>query len=432
MKEQLIHVLGLMGVPDSDFVYALTALALIGVVSVLVHVLLHRIILRFIDRKLPEIAVPSGPASPDQADQPWWVVLFSHHIFTRLGLAFQGVVVYTLARILLEADSGLMQLLEVLSQLWIILFTLLVVFSVLDALGDLARAMPLASRLPLRGIFQGIKLLCAIIATIFGVALLIGKSPVILFSGLGAMTAILLLIFKDPILGLVAGIQLSANDMLRVNDWLEMPNYGADGDVVDISLTTVKVRNWDQTITSIPSYALISDSFKNWRNIQKAGGRRIKRAVHIDAMSVRFATGEDLDRLRRADLLSEYIETKVAEIETYNQAHGVDQRSPVNGRRLTNLGIFRAYLVAYLEANEHINHDLTYMVRQLAAGADGIPLEIYGFANDIRWVWYETIQSDIFDHVFAVIPEFGLRLHQSPTGHDIRELGKSLRSEMGS
>ncbi|MDZ7749720.1 MAG: mechanosensitive ion channel family protein [Halofilum sp. (in: g-proteobacteria)] len=426
MREQLIHWLEVLGVPHTDQAYLLIVITLIVLASLLVHLLLHGVVLRILDRQVPEATRGDTSAGPHAELRSWRAVLFGHDIFTRLTLALQGVVVYTLARVLLDAGSALLPVIEVLSHLWIILFALLSVFSVLNALADMAQSMELASRPPLRGIFQGIKLVGAIIAVILAIALLIGKSPLILFSGLGAMTAILLLIFKDPILGLVAGIQLSANDMLRVGDWLEMPQYGADGDVIDISLTTVKVRNWDKTITSIPSYALISDSFKNWRNIENVGGRRIKRAIHIDATSVRFATDEDLERLRKAELVTGYIEDKVAEIETYNREHGIDPSSPVNGRRLTNLGIFRAYLVAYLGANEHINHELTYMVRQLAPGPEGIPLEVYGFANDTSWVPYEGIQSDIFDHVFAVIPEFGLRLHQGPTGHDVRWLGESL------
>lgn len=426
MREELTRLLEAFGLPDTDWAYLLTVLSLIVVTSLVIHVLLHGIVLRVLDRHVPR--PEPGQASP--GPRTWRSVLFGHNIFTRLTLAFQGVVVYTLARILLDADSAVLPFIEVLSNLWIILFTLLSVFSVLNALGDIAGSMELASRLPLRGLFQSVKLLCAIVALILAVALLIGKSPLILFSGLGAMTAVLLLIFKDPILGLVAGIQLSANDMLRVGDWLEMPRYGADGDVIDISLTTVKVRNWDKTITSIPSYALISDSFKNWRNIENVRGRRIKRAVHIDVTSVRFATDEDLARLRKSQLLTDYIEDKAREIDTYNRAHDIDPSSPVNGRHLTNLGIFRAYLVAYLGANEHINHDLTYMVRQLAPDSDGIPLEIYGFANNTSWVPYEGIQSDIFDHVLAVIPEFGLRLHQSPTGHDVRELGERLAATL--
>ncbi|WP_070987756.1 mechanosensitive ion channel family protein [Halofilum ochraceum] len=426
MKEQLTRWLEAAGLPHSDPMYLLIVLALIALTSLLVHWLLHRIALPVLDRQVSPVDPDESVDAPPSAARRWKNALFAHHIFTRLSLTFQGVLVYTLARILLDTDTAALPVIEVLSHLWIILFALLAVFSILDALGDMTASMKLASRLPLRGIFQGVKLLGAIVALILAIALLIGKSPLILFSGLGAMTAILLLIFKDPILGLVAGIQLSANDMLRVGDWLEMPKYGADGDVLDINLTTVKVRNWDKTITSIPSYALISDSFKNWRNIEQVHGRRIKRAIHIDATSVRFTTDEDLARLRKSRLLTDYIEQKVVEIEAYNQEQGIDPSSPMNGRHLTNLGIFRAYLVASLAASEHINHDLTYMVRQLEPGTDGIPLEIYGFANQTSWVPYEGIQSDIFDHVFAVISEFGLRLHQSPTGHDIRQLGESL------
>jgi miniconductance mechanosensitive channel len=237
------------------------------------------------------------------------------------------------------------------------------------------------------------------------------------------MTAVLSLVFKDTIMGFVAGIQLSANDMLAEGDWLEMPKFGADGDVIDISLTTVKVRNWDKTITTIPAYALISDSFKNWRGMSESGGRRIKRAIHIDATSVKFLSPDDITRLRRAALLSDYIEKKIAEIEADNQQAGVDLSSPVNGRRLTNLGTFRAYLRMYLQQHKSIHPDMTQIVRQLSPEAHGIPLEIYAFTNDTRWANYESIQSDIFDHIFAIIPEFGLRIYQTPSGYDVQQIG---------
>lgn len=428
MSEELTRWLESTGLTSSPAASLLVTLGLILLVSVMVHFLLHRVVLRILERHVPDPDSRDAGDEPPMTMQRWKAALFSHSIFTRLTLTLQGVVVYTLARILLEGDSVTLRVIEALSHLWIILFALLSVFSILDALGDMSQSLERRSRLPLRGLFQGLKLLGAIVALILAIALLIGKSPLILFSGLGAMTAILLFIFKDPILGLVAGIQLSANDMLRVGDWLEMPKYGADGDVVDISLTTIKVRNWDKTITSIPSYALISDSFKNWRNIQNVGGRRIKRAIHIDVTSVHFATEQDLQRLRKSQLLTDYIERKVEEVEAYNRDFEVDPSSPVNGRHLTNLGLLRAYLTAYIGANEHINHDLTYMVRQLAPGSDGIPVEIYAFANETSWVPYEGIQADIFDHVLAVIPEFGLRLHQNPTGHDIRQIGARAAS----
>ena len=425
MRQELIYWLEALGLPHSEPTYLLIVLAFIGLISLLVHFLLHGIVLRILDRQRRAASRSDGDSAVDPA-RTWHVILLGHNIFTRLSLTLQGIIVFALARLLLDTDSALLPLIEVLSYLWIILFGLLSTFSILDALGDFTQPSSLAARLPLRGMLQTIKLVGSVIAVILVVALLIGKSPLILFSGLGAMTAVLLLIFKDPILGLVAGVQLSANDMLRVNDWLEMPKYGADGDVIDINLTTVKVRNWDQTITSIPSYALISDSFKNWRNIKKVGGRRIKRAIHIDATSVRFATEEELERLRKAELLTDYIETKAEEIKAHNRERNIDPSSPVNGRHLTNLGIFRAYLVAYLGANENLNRDLIYMVRQLEPGPEGIPLELYAFANNTSWAPYEAIQADIFDHVFAVIQEFGLRLHQSPNGYDLQRLGKTL------
>jgi len=416
LKQQLQQWLNALGFGDSEYLYFLAVIALILVVSLLIHLILHRIVLRLLGRG-------------QRAGRTVWQRAFSgHNLFARIALALQGVVVFTMAGAFLQAGSQTLALIEVITHLWIILFALLALFSLLDAIEEISRTTGSAIRLPLRGIFQSLKLVATTVALIFAAAFLIGKSPLILFSGLGAMTAVVLLIFKDPILGLVAGIQLSANNMLSVGDWLEMPQYGADGDVIDISLTTVKVRNWDKTITSVPSYALISDSFKNWRNIEAVGGRRIKRAINIDATSVGFASDEELERLRRARLLSSYIEQKAAEIQRANTAEGVDASSPMNTRRLTNLGIFRAYLTAYLADSENINHELTFMVRQLEAGPNGIPLQVYGFANQTSWVPYENIQSDIFDHIYAIVPEFGLRLHQAPSGHDVRRAAAQLGS----
>jgi miniconductance mechanosensitive channel len=414
VKEQLIQWLDRLGVPDGQQYYLLAVGLLILVVSLVLHFVLHRVVLRFIGR------------GSERGHQGWRRTLFGHKLFGRLALTLQGVVVFALAEAFLDADSMLLAFVEAVTHLWIILFSLLALFSLLDAIEEMSQQAGSRIKLPLRGIFQSLKLAATTIALIFAVAFLIGKSPVILFSGLGAMTAVILLIFKDPILGLVAGIQLSANDMLSVGDWLEMPDYGADGDVIDISLTTVKVQNWDKTITSIPSYALISNSFKNWRNIERVGGRRIKRAIHIDATSVGFVDEDDLKRLSGIRLLADHIESKRAEIREANEQRGVDPDAPVNARKMTNLGLLRAYLTAYLADNDHINHDLTFMVRQLEAGPNGIPIQLYGFANRTSWVPYENIQSDIFDHVYAIVPYFGLRLHQAPGWHDVRSLGTSL------
>ncbi|VDZ51934.1 Miniconductance mechanosensitive channel [Serratia odorifera] len=274
----------------------------------------------------------------------------------------------------------------------------------------------------MRGIFQGIKLVAAILIGIAIVSLLMGKSPLLLLSGLGAMTAVLMLVFKDPILGLVAGIQLSANDMLKIGDWLEMPKYGADGAVTDIGLTTVKVRNWDNTITTIPTYALISDSFKNWRSMSESGGRRIKRSINIDTTSVHFLSEQEQQRLNRNPLLLQYLNGKAQELNEYNRQKQWDLSSPLNGRRLTNLGTLRAYLEAYLRAHPDIHQEMTLMVRQLAPTPEGLPLEIYAFTNTTVWAKYESIQADIFDHILAVIGEFDLRIHQTPTGNDMRSM----------
>lgn len=418
MKEQLTHWIESFGLGNSEYIYFLVVAGLIVVVALVIHLVLHRVVLRFLARN-------------GQAGRTIWQrAFFGHKLFARIALALQGVVVFAMASAFLEAESLALAIIEIITHLWIILFALLSLFSLLDSVEEISRSSGSTTRLPLRGIFQGLKLVTSTAALIFAVAFLIGKSPLILFSGLGAMTAVVLLIFREPILGLVAGVQLSANNMLSVGDWLEMPKYGADGDVIDISLTTVKVRNWDKTVTSIPSYALISDSFKNWRNIEVVGGRRIKRAIYIDADSVRFATGEDLERLRRAELLSDYIEHKLAEIDEHNREKGVDPESPINARRLTNLGIFRAYLNAYLGSNPNINTDLTYMVRQLDPGPNGIPMQVYAFANQTSWVPYENIQSDIFDHIFAVIPEFGLRLHQVPGGYDVQRVAQQLAPQL--
>ncbi|WP_039914111.1 mechanosensitive ion channel family protein [Cellvibrio mixtus] len=418
IKAHLQHWLDRIGLEHNEQAYMIAVLLIILLTSLVTHWLLHRVILRFLR------------ISAKTSRHPWAQSLYRRKLFTRLALTLQGFLIFALARFFLEKDAPELPVFEMLTYLWVLLFGLLAFFSLLDTLEDITATTETGRRFPLRGLFQSFKLIGFIVVLIFSISLLIGKSPVILFSGLGAMTAILLLVFKDPILGLVAGIQLSANKMLRLGDWVEMPKYGADGEVTDINLTTVKVRNWDKTITTIPTYALISDSFKNWRGMSESGGRRIKRAIHIDATSVRFLNGEDIIRLRKAQLLSGYIEQKLTEIDQHNREKNIDIGSITNGRRLTNLGTFRAYLTAYLKANQYIHQDMTHMVRHLSPGAEGIPIEIYAFTNNTAWLAYENIQADIFDHVFAVLPEFDLRAYQSPTGYDIQAVGLGLQTAL--
>ncbi len=275
---------------------------------------------------------------------------------------------------------------------------------------------------PLKGLLQSAQGIIIFIGGIAIVSILINKSPVVLFTGLGASAAILMLVFKDSIMGFVSGIQLSANNMLKVGDWITMPKYGADGRVIEVTLNTVKVRNWDNTITTIPPYALVSDSFQNWRGMQESGGRRVKRSINIDMNSVKFCTPEMLAKYRKIHLLSNYVEDTEQVVKQYNEEQGIDNSILVNGRRQTNLGVFRAYLSNYLKNLPDVNQEMTCMVRQLQPTEQGIPLELYFFSAVKDWIPYEGIQADVFDHVLAIIPEFDLRVFQNPTGSDFRSL----------
>lgn len=318
-------------------------------------------------------------------------------------------------------------------KIWIEKFVLFYIFIViilllnalLNAVNDIYMGYEVSKSRPIKGFIQVLKIVILIIGIITLTSILIGKSPLILLSGLGAISAVLMLIFKDSILGFVAGIQLSGNDMVRIGDWVEMPKYDADGDVIDITLTTVKVQNWDMTITMIPSYALVSDSFKNWRGMQDTGGRRIKRSIYIDTESIQFCTQEMLDRFKKINYISQYIESKEKEIEAYNYNNKINKEIKVNGRNLTNIGSFRVYISNYLMNHQGVHKDMTIMVRQLAPGENGLPLEIYCFVNDIRWTSYETVQSDIFDHILAVASEFDLRIFQNPSGYDMRDFSRA-------
>ncbi len=408
MQQQITRWLEQFGLEFGGVMSLLMVLGLIVLISVVIHLVLHRVVLAALQRR------------GQRSQRVWQQAITQYKLFQRVALLLQGVIISIQATLWLQSGSQTQAVIVTAAQVWILAFTLLSLFSLLDTLLALLRQSPISNQLPLRGIFQGLKLVAAILIGIMIVSLLMGKSPLLLLSGLGAMTAVLMLVFKDPILGLVAGIQLSANDMLKIGDWLEMPKYGADGAVTDIGLTTVKVRNWDNTVTTIPTYALISDSFKNWRSMSESGGRRIKRSLNIDTGSVHFLSEEEQRRLQRNPLLHSYLNVKTQELSQHNQEIAVDLASPLNGRRLTNLGTLRAYLEAYLRAHPRIHQNMTLMVRQLAPTPEGLPLEIYAFTNTTVWAEYESIQADIFDHILAVIDEFGLRVHQTPTGNDMR------------
>ncbi|HCL5134050.1 TPA: mechanosensitive ion channel family protein [Salmonella enterica] len=414
MQELISRVEDLAGIEMNHTTSLVVIFGIIFLTAVVVHIILHWIVLRAFEKRA------------NASSRLWLQIITQNKLFHRLAFTLQGIIVNIQAALWLQKGSEAADILTTCAQLWIMTYALLSLFSLLDVIFNLSQKWPAASQLPLKGIFQGIKLIGAIIVGILMISLLIGQSPAILISGLGAMAAVLMLVFKDPILGLVAGIQLSANDMLKLGDWLEMPKYGADGAVIDIGLTTVKVRNWDNTITTIPTWSLVSDSFKNWSGMSASGGRRIKRSINIDVTSIHFLDDDEKQRLLTAQLLKPYLTSRHQEIDEWNKQLDAPE-SALNHRRMTNIGTFRAYLNEYLRHHPRIRKDMTLMVRQLAPDDHGLPIEIYAFTNTVVWLEYESIQADIFDHIFAVVEEFGLRIHQTPTGSDIRALSGTLR-----
>lgn len=346
----------------------------------------------------------------------WDDFLLKRKVFTRLSHLAPAIVIYFTAYLFAPFDEVLQRF----SNIYMILAGLLAVMAFLSAVVDIYDGYDISRNKPIKGYVQVVKIILSAAVGVTVFAAVLGKSPWYFLSGLGAMTAVLIIVFKDSILGLVAGIQLSANDMVGIGDWIEMPKYGADGDVVDVTLNTVKVQNWDKTITTIPAYALISDSFKNWRGMSESGGRRIKRSISIDMDSIRFCTPEMLDRFETFGVISDYIKTKRAEIEEFNSRLDADTSVVVNRRNLTNVGTFRAYIESYMRSHPKIHQSMTFLVRQLPPGEHGLPIEIYVFSNDQDWVNYEGIQSDIFDHLLAVVPMFDLAVFQNPSGSDFR------------
>ncbi|MDF0728319.1 mechanosensitive ion channel family protein [Cytobacillus sp. S13-E01] len=357
----------------------------------------------------------------------WDDMLLERRVFHRLSHIVPAIIIYYFA----PTFPDFQHVIEKGAIAYIIIVGALVINNFLNAFNDVYQTFEISKTKPIKGYIQVAKILIFIFSGIIVIANLIGKSPFLLLSGFGALSAVLLLVFKDSILGLVAGIQLAANDMVRVGDWIEMPKYEADGDIIDISLNTVKVQNFDKTITTIPSYALVSDAFKNWRGMQASGGRRIKRSVFIDTNTIMFCTDEMIEEFKQINYLSTYIKNRENEIAEYNAKHDNNKNNRVNRRALTNIGVFRAYINNYLQNHNGISQNMTLLVRQLAPTEHGLPIEIYAFTNDIRWDVYETIQSDIFDHLFAVAPEFGLRVFQNPSGNDLKRIiGESGKEKM--
>lgn len=391
-----------------SWVSAVIAGAFVLLLALIAFVIAKRIIVHFIHKLFIK-------TTSDVDD-----IFVRRRVFSRLAYLAPSWAIYKLMPAVLSDYPSLASLTTTVVSIYFVVVVVLVVDSAINALTDLYWSLSKSRQIPVHSFAQVSKLVVYFIAAITIISLVIGESPLKLFAGLGAMTAVLMLVFKDPILGFVAGIQLSYNNMVGIGDWVEIPQHNADGDILEIGLTTVKVQNFDNTITTVPTQSLINESFKNWRGMQDSGGRRIKRSIFIDVNSISFCDQERLTRYSNIDYIKEYIDSKQTELEQHN-AKSNTQQSLVNGRRITNVGTFRAYIEAYLKNHPNISKKLTLLVRQLAPTELGLPLEVYAFSTEKNWIKYEAIQADIFDHLFAVAKEFDLSVFQNPTGADFSQ-----------
>lgn len=394
------------GKTTTSFLAGLSLMIIVILISLIAYLLTKHIVLRILTHYI------------ENNRYDWDAYLLKHKVLHRLSHLLPVLIIYNSAPLF----GSLQAIIERLGSIYLIVLIVSVINALLNAIDDIYNRHEVARQKPIKGYLQGLKIFIFVIAGIVILSRLLGQSPLILLSGIGAMTAVIMLIFQDSILGLVAGIQLAANDMVRIGDWIEMPKYNADGDVIEITLTTVKVENFDKTITTVPPHALVKDSFRNWRGMQETGGRRIMRSIYIDTSSICFCTDEMINSFMEIDILKDYINSKKLEIEDYNTSHKINDTNPVNGRHMTNVGTFRAYIIEYIRSHTRIRQDMIQMVRQLPPKEYGLPIELYMFTKTTDWSEYETIQADIFDHILAVAPLFGLRLFQNPSGYDLRQL----------
>jgi len=357
-------------------------------------------------------------------------IFLERKVFNRLSHFAPALVIFFLAPLVFEDYPALIKFFRNGAYLYMIIIGSLVADSFINAMHEIYVSLPISKHRSIKGYVQVVKIAVYFIAIILIISTIFGESPKGLLTALGTAAAVLILVFKDTILGFIASIQLSANKMVKPGDWISMPAHNADGTVIEISLNTIKVQNWDKTITTVPTYALVSESFYNWKGMEESGGRRIKRSVIIDMKSIKFCTPEMIKKFKKIQILRDIIEKKEKELDEYNKKYEIDNSVLVNGRRMTNIGVFRAYIRAYLHNHPKINNEMTSMVRQLQPTDKGLPLQIYVFSNDKRWVEYEKIQSDIFDHILAVAPEFDLRVFQNPSGYDVVRLLDSLSDNL--
>jgi miniconductance mechanosensitive channel len=403
-----------MGLSENltDNISQLTVFILLILFSYLVYVITWRIV-----RK---ILIPILRRSKNQFDD----LLVKHNFFKKVSYLVPAFILYYFSESALIIFPNFIGIFNGILEIFFVVIAILIISSLLSTLNDFYERYDFAKDNPIKGLVQIIKIIISVIGLLIIIGNLFDQNLSSLVISLGTISAVLMLIFKDPILGFVGGIQLIFNKMLSIGDWISMPKFGADGTVLELNLTTVKVQNWDKTIVTIPTYSLISDSFQNWRGMEESGGRRIKRSINIDMDSVTFCTPEMLEKFRKINILKDYIEKTERSIDQFNKKTGADPEIKVNGRRQTNIGVFRAYLRAYLHERTDIHDDMTFLVRQLQPSEKGIPIEIYVFTTTTEWANFENIQADIFDHVLAVIPEFELRVFQLPSSTAFENIGQ--------
>ena len=380
-----------------------TSYLLIGMLCLVAYFITSRILLRTVSHLFKKTSTKFDD------------ILIEERVFSKLPFLVPLVILYN-SKDLLYWNNLLDR---------VILSTIALIFlyslnALINALNEMFKLTELSKKFSIKSYTQIGKLLINIFGIIVVIAVLTGNSPVYLLSGLGALTAVLILVFKDTILSLVSSVQISSNDLFKVGDWVEAPQFGADGDVIDIALHSVKIQNWDKTISVIPTNKLIDSSFKNWRGMAESGGRRIKRSINIDMSSIKFCTNEMIDRYSKYNVIANYLKVKLKEVQRFNIENNITDESLINGRSLTNIGTFRAYIEGYLRNHNKIHDEMTFLVRQLSPSANGLPIEIYVFSNDTDWLNYEKIQADIFDHLLAVVSEFELKVFQNPSGSDFK------------
>jgi len=412
--EKIINWLIKIGVAEN---YAFFVKSIIIVISILIlSYIVFLIARKLIIKVLKEIT--------ERTETKWDDILLEKRVFHRLAYLAPAMLIHSLMPEIINNVNYefWVNLIQGALKIYMVLIFLVVIDAFLNAIVEIYNDFEIAKYKPIKGYIQILKIIIYLITAIIVISILIGQSPLYLLGGLGALSAVLMLIFKDTLLGFVASIQLSSNDMLRPGDWITVNKFGADGTVKDINLTTVKIENFDKTITTIPTYSLISDAFQNWRGMEEAGVRRIKRSLILNMNSVKFCNDEMLERFKNFVLIRDYIENKQKEIESYNKAKNIDDTNLINGRRQTNLGVFRKYMQCYLAENEYISKDHTLLVRQLPPTEKGLPIEIYVFSKITEWAKFEDVVSDIFDHILAVVPMFDLQIFQNPSGSDFKSL----------